>query len=132
VPYTEHSRLCVREWLAFRSALKPTHEMPWLRLLPFDLTPQGSIPLRRSLTILDPTTAPLEIRWHRLRHTFATELLRAGMPLEKLQVMMGHATLQQTLAYAEIVNADVISEAERTADEFARNLGLAEPEMEVA
>lgn len=61
----------------------------------------------------------------RLRHTFATERLRSGMALEKLQVMLGHSTLQQTLAYAEIVNADVQTEADRTADAFARNLGLA-------
>lgn len=38
---------------------------------------------------------------HKLRHTFATIGLRNGMPLDKLQVLMGHSNPKTTLIYAE-------------------------------
>jgi site-specific recombinase XerD len=37
---------------------------------------------------------------HCLRHTFATHLLNAGVPLEVLKELMGHHSLHQTLRYA--------------------------------
>ena len=39
---------------------------------------------------------------HCLRHTFATELLNAGMRLEYLQVLMGHTNLEVTRRYARL------------------------------
>lgn len=41
---------------------------------------------------------------HCLRHTFASELLSAGIPLESLQVLMGHSSLQITRRYARLTN----------------------------
>jgi integrase/recombinase XerD len=41
---------------------------------------------------------------HALRHTFATELLNAGMRLECLQVLLGHASLQMTRRYARLTD----------------------------
>ena len=38
---------------------------------------------------------------HKLRHTFATVGLRNGMPLEKLQTLLGHTNPQTTLIYAK-------------------------------
>ena len=38
---------------------------------------------------------------HKLRHTFATIGLRNGMPLDKLQELMGHTNPQTTLIYAK-------------------------------
>jgi integrase/recombinase XerD len=38
---------------------------------------------------------------HKLRHTFATVGLRNGIPLDKLQVLMGHANPRTTLIYAD-------------------------------
>lgn len=38
---------------------------------------------------------------HKLRHTFATIGLHNGMPLDKLQVLMGHSNPKTTLIYAE-------------------------------
>ena len=39
---------------------------------------------------------------HSLRHTFATELLNAGMRLECLQQLLGHSNLEMTLRYARL------------------------------
>ena len=39
---------------------------------------------------------------HSLRHTYATELLNAGMPLECLQQLMGHSNIEITRRYARL------------------------------
>ena len=39
---------------------------------------------------------------HCLRHTFATQLLNAGVALEVLKELMGHRSIQMTLRYAEL------------------------------
>ena len=42
--------------------------------------------------------------FHCLRHTFASELLSAGMPLESLQILMGHSNIEVTRRYARLTN----------------------------
>jgi site-specific recombinase XerD len=39
---------------------------------------------------------------HSLRHTFATQMLNAGVTLEVLKELMGHRSLQMTLCYAQL------------------------------
>jgi site-specific recombinase XerD len=39
---------------------------------------------------------------HCLRHTFATQLLNAGVPLEVLKELMGHHSIQITLRYTQL------------------------------
>ena len=41
---------------------------------------------------------------HALRHTFATELLNAGMRLECLQPLLGHSSLDVTRRYARLTD----------------------------
>ena len=41
---------------------------------------------------------------HCLRHTFASELLNAGMRLECLQVLMGHTSVEVTRRYARLTD----------------------------
>ncbi len=41
---------------------------------------------------------------HCLRHTFASELLSAGMPLESLQILMGHSHIEVTRRYARLTD----------------------------
>lgn len=50
---------------------------------------------------------------HKLRHTFATSGLRGGMPLDKLQALMGHAKPETTLIYAKIDQTDLQREHSR-------------------
>lgn len=50
---------------------------------------------------------------HKLRHTFATAGLRGGMPLDKLQALMGHAKPETTLIYAKQDQADLQREHSR-------------------
>jgi site-specific recombinase XerD len=42
---------------------------------------------------------------HCLRHTFATHLLNAGVPLEILKELMGHHSISLTLRYTQLYDA---------------------------
>ena len=53
---------------------------------------------------------PDPITIHRLRHTYATERLRAGVSLAAVRKLLGHQNLQTTLRYAEIDLASIEQE----------------------
>jgi len=59
---------------------------------------------------------------HQLRHTFATELLNAGMRIECLQVLLGHGNLEMTKRYARL--GDKSREAE-----YFRAMSIIEKEI---
>ena len=50
---------------------------------------------------------------HKLRHTFATAGIKGGMPLERLQALMGHANPHTTLIYAKLDSTDLQREHQR-------------------
>jgi site-specific recombinase XerD len=43
-----------------------------------------------------------EIRWHDCRHTFASQLVMAGVPLRQVQDWLGHSTIAMTMRYAHL------------------------------
>jgi hypothetical protein len=47
---------------------------------------------------------PLTVTPHQLRHTYATELINAGMSLQSLMMLLGHVTPGMTLRYARLAN----------------------------
>jgi len=44
---------------------------------------------------------------HRLRHSFATQMARAGMPLPALMKILGHQTPKMTMRYVEVAHTDL-------------------------
>jgi len=63
---------------------------------------------------------PEHVTLHRLRHTFATELLQAGMRLEVIMKLLGHETLSMTLRYAEVTASQVRGEYEKATEALRR------------
>jgi integrase/recombinase XerD len=57
--------------------------------------------------------AQVKVSPHRLRHTLATRLLNAGMPITSLQRLLGHDKLDTTLIYARVHNETVRRDYER-------------------
>lgn len=57
------------------------------------------------------------IRFHDLRHTFATMAAREGAPIRMLMAWMGHADMKTTLIYAhhspDVVNEKAIRRSRR-------------------
>jgi integrase len=43
-----------------------------------------------------------EIRWHDLRHSFASQLAMAGVPLRQVQDWLGHSTINMTMRYSHL------------------------------
>ena len=59
---------------------------------------------------------------HRFRHTFASDMVRAGMSLPALMRLMGHADIQTTLQYVRITPQDVYLEYARAVAQHIRPL----------
>lgn len=124
VPFTTHARQTIEEWLDLRAILGPPHDRPWLAMPRLgtaveQMRPQTLEGLRDALLPVGTWT------WHRLRHTCATEWLRAGLPLEKVRVLLGHARIEQTLAYAEILDSDIETAVQAAEAAFSKRLGTA-------
>lgn len=48
------------------------------------------------------------VRTHDLRHTFATQLRRRGVPIETIKELLGHADISETLIYAHFTMAEAV------------------------
>lgn len=112
VPWvTDEMRQWVREWIEFREFLNPPHDRPWMSLWGQHSWWGPLYPNRYEATLAKLGRG---YEFHRLRHTAATEMLRAGYPLEGVQRILGHATIQQTLVYAELIPDDLVRIAARS------------------
>jgi site-specific recombinase XerD len=57
---------------------------------------------------------------HRFRHTFASDMIRAGVSLPALQRLMGHAHIHTTLLYIQLTPQDVFAEYTRAVARIAK------------
>lgn len=116
VPWsTPHMRDSMRRWLDVRTRLEPDHDQLWLSLAPGWITHPMSFDRFRRLLLL------LGHGWefHRMRHTAATEMLRAGYPIEKVQKVLGHTSIAMTLRYLQVLPDDVVEIAARRESELS-------------
>jgi integrase len=59
---------------------------------------------------------------HRFRHTFASDMVRAGISLPALMQLMGHADIETTLHYVQVTPQDVYIEYARAVAQRIRPL----------
>jgi site-specific recombinase XerD len=59
---------------------------------------------------------------HRFRHTFASDMVRAGISLPALMQLMGHANIQTTLLYVQVTPQDVYLQYARAVAQRVRPL----------
>ena len=62
---------------------------------------------------------------HRFRHTFASDMVRAGVSLPALMKLMGHANIQTTLVYVDVTPLEVYQQYARAVAQMVRRA----PEM---
>lgn len=58
--------------------------------------------MQRRLRALCRQIGLRKIGWHTLRHTFASHLAMFGVPLNAVQALLGHSTIQMTMRYAHL------------------------------
>jgi site-specific recombinase XerD len=68
----------------------------------------GTGPFRRKLrSVVKSAGISQNVHPHRLRHSYATELLRNGLSLLGVMKLLGHKTIKMTLRYVEVTNEDL-------------------------
>jgi integrase len=132
VPIIDPMREAFNAWHEFRTGMaelgvvSAEPDEPWIRLDHRGLGGMLRAPNRtgRADAHLTRIGHDGKLHWgfHRLRHTCATEMLRAGYKLHIVRKIMGHSSLEQTLRYAELLDADVLAESDRVGGRFARSI----------
>ncbi len=65
-----------------------------------------------------------DVRIHDLRHTYASNAVANGMPIQMVGKLLGHTQLQTTMRYAHLADDPVLSAAESNSAWFNAALGL--------
>ena len=81
------------------------------------MTPAG---LRSLFRHHRSTTGIAHANPHRFRHTFASDMIRAGISLPALMQLMGHAHIQTTLDYVQLTPQDVYQQYARAVAQHIR------------
>jgi integrase/recombinase XerD len=72
-------------------------------------------------------TAVAKANPHRFRHTFGSDMIRAGVSLPALQRLMGHSHIETTLLYIQLSPQDVYQEYARAVARVTAPARIAEP-----
>ena len=81
------------------------------------MTPAG---LRSLFRYHRRTTGVTIAHPHRFRHTFASDMVRAGISLPALMRLMGHAHIQTTMVYVDITPLEVYQQYARAVAQLVR------------
>ena len=88
------------------------------------MTPAG---LRSLFRHHRAVTATPKANPHRFRHTFGSDMIRAGVSLPALQRLMGHANIETTMLYVQISPQDVYAEYARAVAKQTAPARIAQP-----
>ena len=118
VYFSDDARVALTEWLKMRS---PVKESLFYSAQRYNLS-YAAVRSRFNKYLEKAGLTHKGYTIHQLRHTFATELLNAGMRIECLQVLLGHSNLEMTKRYARLNDKS-------RETEYFRAMSLIEKEM---
>jgi site-specific recombinase XerD len=73
------------------------------------------------------TTGVMQANPHRFRHTFASDMIRAGISLPALMQLLGHAQIHTTLVYVQITPQEVWQQYARAVAQHLRPIPRPQP-----
>jgi integrase len=87
-------------------AYQPTIQTAWetLKLLANGIEPRAG---QEGLTWHQEQLRRIDLRWHDLRHEGACRLLADGVDIRIIQLMLGHASIQQTQRYLNVTDEEL-------------------------
>jgi len=100
VPLPELAVDLILEWLQARLQLKPTNQALFLNRFGQRLSVRSVQRMLKDRAL--ETGADSSVTPHRLRHSFATDMLAGGANLRSIQTLLGHASLATTEHYTHI------------------------------
>jgi site-specific recombinase XerD len=93
---------------------------PGLLLLQKNGTPPSYLSMRKELiTAAREAGCSIQPTLHQLRHTYATEMLRAGASLPAVKELLGHRTIDMTLRYVQVSQIDLQREYHQARQKMA-------------
>lgn len=124
VPVDDTIRQILGRIHALRAATPGPAEAPaaWLFLLPGGRR-ISYMPLHRELrAAAQRAGCAVAPKPHQLRHSYASELLRAGVSLPAVQQLLGHADIRMTLRYVQVTQQDLQREFNQARQLLAKRL----------
>jgi integrase len=105
-------------------AYQPELQTAWetLRLLAHGIEPR---PTRKGAAWNRDQLQQIDLRWHDLRHEGACRLLADGVDIRIIQLMLGHASIQQTQRYLNVTDEELRRGLEVSWNNKGRPLRLA-------
>ena len=105
-------------------AYQPNIQTAWetLRLLAHGIAPK---PSREGAAWNREQLQRIDLRWHDLRHEGACRLLADGVDIRIIQLMLGHASIQQTQRYLNVTDEELRRGLEVSWNNKGRPLRLA-------
>jgi site-specific recombinase XerD len=113
LPLTSPVRKALRTYLELE---RPTsrHDVLFVNLKgPTRGSPMTPVGLRELFRYHRKRSGVTHAHPHRLRHTFAVDMVREGMPLPVLMRLMGHSSIEMTMLYVNLSVEDIRDEFER-------------------
>jgi len=103
---------------------EPELQTAWetLRLLPHGIEPR---PTRKGAEWNREQLQRIDLRWHDLRQEGACRLLADGVDIRIIQLMLGHASIQQTQRYLKVTDEELRRGLEVSWNNKGRPLRLA-------